>query len=66
MGLGPLYIKLSAVLVKTDIDNRDRFLTSKKWLICGSAKMIEFYSVQLIGCDNYYWAGTGGILSWGY
>jgi hypothetical protein len=29
-------------------------------------KMLEFYSVQLIGCDQYYWSGCGGLLSWGY
>lgn len=28
--------------------------------------MMEFYSAQLIGCDQYYWSGCGGLLSWGY
>jgi hypothetical protein len=28
--------------------------------------MVEFYSVQLIGCDVYYWHDCGGVLSWGY
>jgi hypothetical protein len=27
---------------------------------------LEFYNVQLIGCDQYYWSGCGGLLSWGY